>query len=175
MARQLTRARGNLMTAVEFTNDDVCWMRQALDLAQHAASLEEVPVGAVLVRDGILLGEGWNAPISSCDASHHAEIAAIRDANRSVNNYRLPGSTLYVTLEPCTMCFGALIHARVERVFYATEEQRAGVLVSQLQLANTDFYNHQIQVAGGLLADESAALLRQFFRSRRVSNRIASE
>ena len=169
MARQPTRARGDSMTAVEFTDDDVRWMRRALALANHAAALEEVPVGAVLVRDGILLGEGWNAPISSCDASHHAEIAAIREANRSVNNYRLPGSTLYVTLEPCTMCFGALIHARVKRLFYATE-QRAGVLVSQLQLADSGFYNHEIHVKGGLLADESAALLRQFFRSRRVSN-----
>ena len=96
MARQLTRARGNLMTAVEFTNDDVCWMRQALALAQHAASLEEVPVGAVLVRDGILLGEGWNAPISSCDASHHAEIAAIRfDLDRMPKDRSIPLSVSF--------------------------------------------------------------------------------
>jgi tRNA(adenine34) deaminase len=158
------------MTDCTFTEDDARWMRQALDLAHHSASLNEVPVGAVIVRDQQLLGQGWNAPISTCDSTHHAEIAAIRSAGESVQNYRLPGSTLYVTLEPCTMCFGAMIHARIERVVYATREPRAGVLISQLKLPDATFYNHQIAVEGGLLADQSAQLLTQFFRARRSAN-----
>lgn len=136
-------------------------------LANAASALGEVPVGAVLVRDGQCIGRGFNAPISSHDPTHHAEIAAIRDAGRQQHNYRLPGSTLYVTLEPCTQCFGALMHARVERIVFAATEPRAGVLGSQLALHEMPFYNHRITVAGGLLADASSALLKAFFQSRR--------
>ena len=149
-------------------------MELALEQAKEAQISGEVPVGAVFVDNGEVISASGNQPIGLDDPTAHAEILALRKAAEIKGNYRLGGS-LYVTLEPCTMCFGALIHARVERVFYATEEQRAGVLVSQLQLANTDFYNHQIQVAGGLLAEESAALLRKFFSSRRALNRMASE
>ena len=155
------------MSQSEFSEDDSIFMRRALELAAHALLLNEVPVGAVLVHHKTIIGEGWNAPISNHDASHHAEIAAIRDACDAIQNYRLPDTTLYVTLEPCTMCFGALIHARIERVIFAAKEPRAGVLESQLQLPEAPCYNHQLTVAGGLYADESAALLQQFFRARR--------
>ena len=158
------------MSQSEFSEDDSIFMRRALELAAHASSLNEVPVGAVLVRHKTIIGEGWNAPISNHDASHHAEIAAIRDACDAVQNYRLAGTTLYVTLEPCTMCFGALIHARVERVIFAAKEPRAGVLASQLQLPEESFYNHQPTIAGGLYADESVALLQQFFQARRSAS-----
>lgn len=151
----------------EFDSDDMAWMREALELAAQAADIDEVPVGAVLVRDGVCIGRGFNAPISSHDPTHHAEIAAIRDASRQQHNYRLPGSTLYVTLEPCTQCFGALIHARVARLVFAATEPRAGVVGSQLALQDMQFYNHRITVSGGLLADDAAQLLRAFFQSRR--------
>ena len=163
------------MAQMEFSESDCVFMRRALELAEHAASLDEVPVGAVLVHDGEIIGEGWNAPISSHDASHHAEITAIRSACLTVHNYRLPNTTLFVTLEPCTMCFGALIHARIERVVFAAKEPRAGVLESQLQLPDASFYNHQLVVQGGLYADESAALLKQFFQARRSTSAMNIE
>ena len=147
--------------------NDEDWMRRALTLAEKAAELGEVPVGAVLVRDDALLGEGFNQPIIAHDPTSHAEVMAIRDAAGRVQNYRLPGSTLYVTLEPCTMCFGALMHARVSRVVYAANEPRAGVCVSQLELPMASFYNHKLIVEGGVLAEDSAALLKGFFASRR--------
>ncbi|MZR63982.1 tRNA adenosine(34) deaminase TadA [Alcanivorax sp. DP30] len=147
--------------------NDEDWMRRALALAEQAAEAGEVPVGAVLVRDNVLLGEGFNQPIVAHDPTAHAEVMALRDAARNEQNYRLPGSTLYVTLEPCTMCFGALIHARVSRLVYAAPEPRAGVCASQLQLPEVSFYNHKVLVEGGLLTQDSAALLKGFFASRR--------
>ena len=147
--------------------NDEDWMRRALALAEQAAEAGEVPVGAVLVRDDTLLGEGYNQPIVAHDPTSHAEIMALRHAAHHEQNYRLPGSTLYVTLEPCTMCFGALVHARVRRLVYAASEPRAGVCVSQLQLPDAAFYNHKMRVEGGLLAEESAAMLKGFFASRR--------
>jgi tRNA(adenine34) deaminase len=147
--------------------DDEYWMRQALALAEQASRAGEVPVGAVLVRDNALLGVGTNGPVASRDATAHAEIRALRDAGERADNYRLPGTTLYVTLEPCTMCFGALIHARVERLVYGAAEPRAGVCESRLRLPDEDFYNHRIQVNGEVLADEAADLLRSFFARRR--------
>ena len=158
------------MSQSEFSEDDSIFMRRALELAAYASSLNEVPVGAVLVRDKTIIGEGWNAPIANHDATHHAEIAAIRAACDADQNYRLPGTTLYVTLEPCTMCFGALIHARIKRVIFAAKEPRAGVLESQLKLPEAAFYNHQLTVEGGLHADDSATLLQQFFQARRSAS-----
>jgi len=158
-----------------FSEEDLSFMRRALQLAEHAARLGEVPVGAVLVKNGLIIGEGWNAPICNYDASHHAEVAAIRDACSAVHNYRLPDTTLYVTLEPCTMCFGAIVHARIGRIVFAAKEPRAGVLVSQLQLPKASFYNHHIKVQGGLCADESASLLTQFFRARRGTSSAVPE
>ncbi len=151
----------------QFSPVDHEFMSRALNLACEAADLGEVPVGAVLVRQDTVIGEGFNAPVSSHDATSHAEIRAIRDAGQRSQNYRIPGSTLYVTLEPCTLCFGACIHARIERIVYAAKEPRAGVLGSQIRLQDMDFYNHRIVVEEGLCAEESARLLRRFFQLRR--------
>ena len=143
------------------------WMRRALELAEQAASHEEVPVGAVLVRDGEQLGEGWNQVITAADPTAHAEIVALRAAAQRVGNYRLPGTTLYVTLEPCTMCAGALVHARVERLVFAAREPRAGAICSNCDILDSAFYNHRVLWEEGPLAVESAALLQAFFRARR--------
>lgn len=154
-----------------FTLSDERWMRVALEQAQFAYQQGEVPVGAIVVdRHQQLLASGFNQPISALDASAHAEMVAIRNACLETENYRLPGCTLYVTLEPCTMCFGAMIHARIERIVFATTEPRAGVCGSQLALEQEGFYNHQLQVEGGLLAEQSAILLKRFFASRRKSH-----
>ncbi|MDB2483652.1 tRNA adenosine(34) deaminase TadA [Gammaproteobacteria bacterium] len=146
---------------------DTAWMRLAIEQAHQAESLGEVPVGAVLVIDGALIAAAFNAPISGCDPSAHAEIAVLRKAAELRKNYRLLFSTLYVTIEPCTMCMGAMIHSRVQRVVFGAREPRAGAVVSQLQLAGQPFYNHQIEVTEGVLADECGALVSTFFRAKR--------
>lgn len=152
-----------------FTTQDHIWMTAALDLAKRAADLGEVPVGAVLVHDGQIIGEGFNQPITQHDPTAHAEICALRDACQRLQNYRLPlDVTLYVTLEPCTQCVGAIIHGRVARVVFAAEEPRAGSLVSARQLLDNGFYNHRFSFVGGLMAEESAALLKSFFKARRA-------
>ncbi|TLM79726.1 tRNA adenosine(34) deaminase TadA [Microbulbifer harenosus] len=143
------------------------FMQQALGLAAKAAELGEVPVGALVVLDGEIIGEGFNQPITASDPSAHAEVVALRAAARHMSNYRLPGATLYVTIEPCTMCFGTLIHARIARLVYGASEPRAGVVASQLQLAEQTFFNHRIQVEGGVMQDEAGALVRAFFQKRR--------
>lgn len=148
-------------------DQDIDWMRQALALARQAAAEDEVPVGAVLVRDGERLADGYNRPISASDPSAHAEMACLRDAARRMGNYRLTGTTLYVTLEPCVMCVGALVHARVQRLVYAAPEPRTGAVESRFQLLADGLHNHRVSVTGGLLADESARLLRDFFQARR--------
>ena len=149
---------------------DAQFMAEALEQARLGAQLGEVPVGAVLVRDGEVLGRGFNQPIASRDPSAHAEMVALRAAALAVDNYRLPGSTLYVTLEPCSMCAGLIVHSRVARVVYAASEPRAGVASSRGQFFQQDFLNHRVLVEGGLLAEESAELLRGFFRARRSSD-----
>tara|TARA_R110002049_G_scaffold21045_14_gene77408 strand:- start:1516 stop:1950 length:435 start_codon:yes stop_codon:yes gene_type:complete len=142
-------------------------MRRALALADRAADEGEVPVGAVVVRDGQLLGEGWNQMIATQDPSGHAEIVALRDAARVVGNYRLPGATLYVTLEPCTMCAGAMVHARIETLVFGAAEPRAGVVCSTCRLLDEPWYNHRVVWHGGVLAPESSARLKAFFQARR--------
>lgn len=143
-------------------------MRQALVLAARGRDQDdEIPVGAVLVGDGELLGEGWNRNISLHDPSAHAEIQALRAAGQRLCNHRLPGTTLYVTLEPCAMCAMALVHARVARVVYAADDPRTGAAGSVFDTLVSARHNHRVEVAGGLLAEESAELLRSFFRSRR--------
>jgi tRNA(adenine34) deaminase len=147
---------------------DSDWMQQALAQAGIAASMNEVPVGAVLVdADGQLLAAGHNQPISACDPSAHAEIVTLRQAALKLENYRLPNTTLYVTLEPCTMCVGALVHARVKRLVYAASEPRSGAIESAQRLFETGEYNHRPEIEGGLLAAESSALLTAFFKARR--------
>ncbi|MGH8215169.1 MAG: tRNA adenosine(34) deaminase TadA [Rhodanobacteraceae bacterium] len=147
---------------------DVAWMRRALALAVHARDAEgEVPVGAVLVLDGEIVGEGWNRNITLNDPSAHAEIGALRDAGKRLGNHRIPGSTLYVTLEPCAMCAMALVHARVARVVYGATDPKTGAAGSVFDTLVSDRHNHRVQVEGGLLREESASLLKAFFRAKR--------
>lgn len=151
-----------------FSSDDREYMRRALELAVQARDVEgEVPVGAVLVLDGGIVGEGWNRNIILNDPTAHAEIGALRDAGQRLGNHRVPGSTLYVTLEPCAMCAMALVHARVARVVYGAADPKTGAAGSVFDTLISDLHNHKIGVLGGLLADESSALLREFFRARR--------
>ena len=147
---------------------DVAFMREAMALAERAAAEGEVPVGAVLVRGGAVIGRGWNRPIASHDPTAHAEIGALRDAAEHVGNYRLPGSTLYVTLEPCPMCAGAIVHARVARVVFGASDPRTGAAGSVFDLLPSDErFNHRTRCDGGVLAEECGDLLRAFFRARR--------
>lgn len=148
-------------------SQDQRFMREALALAAQGAALGEVPVGAVLVVDGEIVGRGFNCPISSHDPSAHAEMVAIRDAAQALNNYRLPGSTLYVTLEPCSMCAGLIVHSRIARVVYGATEPKAGVVESRGRFFEQAFLNHRLLVEGGLLAAECGAILSEFFRLRR--------
>ena len=148
-------------------NTDTDWMRHALQLAEQARQQDEVPVGAVIVLENRIIGEGWNQPITSHDPTAHAEIQALRAASQTMQNYRLPGATLYVTLEPCVMCAGALVHARVARVVFAATEPKTGAAGSCFDIFNTPQLNHKVICEGGVLADESGELLREFFRARR--------
>lgn len=151
-----------------FSADDERWMRQALSLAAHARDRDnEVPVGAVLVLDNEAVGEGWNRNITLSDPTAHAEVNALRAAGQALGNYRFPGATLYVTLEPCAMCAMALIHARVARVVYAAADPKTGAAGSVFDTLISERHNHRIDVQGGLLAGEASALLRDFFRQRR--------
>jgi tRNA(adenine34) deaminase len=152
---------------MSFTEFDTQCMQRALELAREAAAAGEVPVGALVARAGEVLGEGRNQPIAQHDASAHAEMVALRAAGQAAENYRLPGSTLYVTLEPCPMCAGALVHARVERVVFAAADPRTGAGGSVFDLMRDARLNHRCVVEGGLLEAESAALLREFFAARR--------
>ncbi len=146
---------------------DEPFMRQALALAAEGAALGEVPVGAVLVQDGEIVGRGFNCPISGRDPSAHAEMMAIRAAATALSNYRLPGSTLYVTLEPCSMCAGLIVHARINRVVYGASEPKAGVVHSRGSFFEQGFLNHRVLVEGGVLAEDCSALLSAFFKARR--------
>jgi len=144
-------------------------MRRALALAGRAAATGEVPVGAVLVRADELVGMGWNRPIAEQDPSAHAEILVLRDAGRRLGNYRLPGTRLYVTLEPCVMCAGAIIQARVEHVFFAAADPKGGACGSVFDLLPSDArFNHRTDCTGGLLSEAGGALLWDFFRARRA-------
>jgi tRNA(adenine34) deaminase len=160
---------------VSFSEWDQRCMTLALEEAQRAADRGEVPVGAVLTRDEVVLAHGGNAQIELHDATAHAEIRVLREAGVRDGNYRLPGTTLYVTLEPCTMCCGALVHARVETVIFAAREPRAGAVVSTASLLDNPALNHRVAWNEGLLGDESALLLRQFFQLRRgaATNEVA--
>ncbi len=151
---------------------DLLYMRLAINEASQAAKKGEVPVGAVIVdRAGELLASAANSPISSSDPSSHAEIAALRLACRTQQNYRLPGASLYVTLEPCIMCMGALLHARIDRLVYGAADPKTGAAVSLYQLGGDRRLNHQIEVYGGVLAEECGEILRNFFRERRKAKK----
>jgi tRNA(adenine34) deaminase len=146
---------------------DIKWMKKALALARRAEAAGEVPVGAVLVKDNQLIAEGWNQPISSHDATSHAEIVAMREAGIKLDNYRLIDTIMYVTLEPCSMCVGAMIHARVARVVYGASEPRTGALGGAFNLLDANDHNHNFEVISGVLSEESKELLQNFFQSRR--------
>jgi tRNA(adenine34) deaminase len=149
------------------TANDEHFMSRALELAREAAAAGEVPIGAVLVRDGVILAEGRNRPISDSDPTGHAEMICLRRGGRAADNYRLPGTTLYVTLEPCPMCAGAMVHARVARLVYGARDPKSGAAGSVFALTDSDQLNHRIETVGGVLAEECGELLRAFFRERR--------
>ena len=150
---------------------DQQWMDRALELAKHGATLGEVPVGAVVVSNDEIIGEGWNQPISSQDPTAHAEVVALRAAASTINNYRLVDATLYVTLEPCTMCAGALVHARIARLVYAASEPKSGVVHSNGCIFKQAYFNHQIEFTGGVLAEQSGQIISDFFQRRRVEKK----
>jgi len=143
------------------------WMGRALDLARRAQAAGEVPVGAVVVMGDELVGEGWNRPISAHDATAHAEIQALRAAGEHLGNYRLVECDLYVTLEPCAMCAGAMIHARIRRLVYGATDPKTGAAGSVFDIVRSPSLNHQLEVSKGVLANECGELLRDFFRARR--------
>ena len=145
------------------------YMAKALHLAEQAGDAGEVPVGAVVVCGGEVIGEGYNQPISACDPTAHAEVVAMRNAASQINNYRLSDCDLYVTIEPCTMCVGAMVHGRIRRIVFGALEPRAGALNSQLQLMDQSHYNHSIEVRGGVLEHQCSELISAFFRQRRKS------
>ena len=146
---------------------DEFYMAKALHLAEQAGAADEVPVGAVVVCDGEVIGEGYNQPISACDPTAHAEIVAMRNAASQINNYRLSDCDLYVTIEPCTMCVGAMVHGRIRRIVFGALEPRAGALNSHLQLMEQGHYNHSIEVRGGVLEHQCRELISGFFLHRR--------
>lgn len=146
---------------------DEKFMRQALELAQQAEAAGEVPVGAVLVKDGVVIASGWNHPIGSHDPTAHAEIGTLRLAAEALGNYRLLDTTLYVTLEPCSMCAGALVHARVKRLVYGAADPKAGAAGSVFDITRAPALNHRLEVTGGVLAEECGELLKGFFARRR--------
>jgi tRNA(adenine34) deaminase len=149
------------------SENDSFFMARALELAREAERAGEVPVGAVIVKDGAIVGEGWNRPISTNDPTAHAEIVALRDAARNLSTYRLLDTTLYVTLEPCAMCAGAMVHARVKRLVYAATDPRAGAAGSVFNIVQHSALNHRLECDGGVMAEECGALLRGFFVARR--------
>ncbi len=150
-----------------YSTQDKHWMQHALQCAVQAEAENEVPVGAVLVLDNTLISDSYNQLLKTHDPAGHAEIIALKRGGRILNNYRLLDTTLYVTLEPCVMCFGALIHARVKRVVYAAADPKAGCLGGMINLFDTAHFNHRFQFSGGLLGNEASQLLKQFFKKRR--------
>ena len=146
---------------------DAQYMARALELARVAEAAGEVPVGAVIVKDGAIVAEGWNRPIGSCDPTAHAEIVALRAAGTALSTYRLTDTTLYVTLEPCAMCAGAMVHARVQRLVFGATDPRAGAAGSVFNVVQNPALNHRMELCGGVLAEECGGLLRDFFAARR--------
>lgn len=149
------------------SQQDIHWMQHAFTLAEKARSLKEIPVGAVLIHENKIIGKGWNCPITSADPSAHAEIIALRQAGNTLNNYRLNNTTLYVTLEPCAMCAMAMVHARIQRLIFATEDPKTGAVCSVFRIFDEEKINHRVSYQGGVLKDSCSQLLKEFFRVRR--------
>lgn len=150
------------------TESHLVWMKLALEQAEKARAQDEVPVGAILVQNGRVIGAGYNQPIGSHDPTAHAEVQAIRAASQNLGNYRLPDTHLYVTIEPCAMCVGAMIHARINTLIFGSREPKAGAVVSQLQLPEASYVNHKIKVIEGILEEECRVLMQSFFQAKRA-------
>lgn len=149
------------------SNADELWMEEALRCAQRALEMQEVPVGAVIVSEGKIVGRGWNRNISDRDPSAHAEVIALREAGELLGNHRLEGCALFATIEPCAMCAGAMVHARIQRLVYGSDDPKAGAVHSVMRVLNHPQLNHRIEIRGGVLAGRSAEILQTFFRNRR--------
>lgn len=156
---------------IEQQKNDQKWMEYALSLADKAEALGEIPVGAVLVKDNQLIAEGWNLSISNHDACAHAEVVTLRSAGKVIKNYRLLDCTLYVTLEPCPMCAGALVHARIKRLVYGAGDYKTGAAGSVFNLLQSEQLNHQVDITGGVLAEQCAAKISSFFKGRRLQKK----
>lgn len=156
-------------------NNDEHYMSRALELAQIAFDASEVPIGAVVVYEDEIVGEGYNQTISTLDPSAHAEMVAIRQAAKTIGNYRLVGCTVYVTLEPCTMCTGLLVHGRISRLVYGATEPKAGAIVSALLIENQSHFNHQFNIVSGVLAQPCADIMRRFFKQRRAAKKALKQ
>src|ERR1039458_7398043 len=154
------------LSSAIFSSDEL-WMDEALRCARRALEAGEVPVGAVVVRDGRVIGRGWNRNLTDCDPTAHAEIVALREAGQNVGNHRLGDCELFATIEPCAMCAGAAVHARIRRLVYGADDPKAGAIQSVLQVANHPSLNHRMEIRGGVLAGRSAEMLQEFFRQRR--------
>lgn len=161
----------NTIKPTEFSNEDEQFMRRAMALAEIAQSHNEIPVGAVVVFNGKIIGEGFNQSIMNSDPSAHAEMMAIRDAGKNIENYRLLDCTLYVTLEPCPMCAGLLVHSRIKQLIFASNDLKTGAAGSAFNLVNHQKHNHQLEVKSGLLADECSTMLSAFFKRRRAEKK----
>ena len=148
--------------------NDKDFMQRAFELAIKAQSQDEVPVGAVIVYQDKIIGEGWNQPVSSDDPTAHAEIMALRDAGNKIGNYRLPNATIYVTLEPCTMCAGAIIHARLAKLVYAVDDPKTGACGSVFNLLQTEELNHKVEIEKGVMEEECRSLIQSFFKEKRT-------
>ena len=155
------------MKNVNKVDKDLFWMKEALALAKKSLDSGEVPIGAVIVKNQKLISSAFNMPITTCDPTAHAEILALRKAGQLTKNYRLPDTTLYTTIEPCTMCIGAMIHARISRLVFGATEPKAGAVVSCLKIPEMFHYNHKLQVKGGVMAEEAKKLIIDFFKMKR--------
>ena len=169
--RSAAEASSDELSSHELSSDEVAsdelWMEEALRCAQRALEAGEVPVGAVVVCAGRVVGRGWNRNLADCDPTAHAEIVALREAGRNLGNHRLGDCELFATIEPCAMCAGAAIHARVRRLVYGADDPKAGAVHSILQVVNHPSLNHQMKIRGGVLAGRSAEMVQEFFRNRR--------
>lgn len=156
-------------------SQDEYFMALAIEQAKKADALNEVPVGAIVVLDGDIIGEGYNQPISGCDPTAHAEIIALRQAAKNVQNYRLVDADLYVTIEPCTMCAGAIVHSRIRRLVYGATEPKAGVAESQQTIFTQPYFNHRVEVVSGVLLQQCTEVVQQFFKRRRAEKKAAKQ
>lgn len=151
-------------------DSDIDFMQRAIELAKHAEKNNEVPIGAVVVLNNEIIGEGWNCPIKTHDPTMHAEIMALRNAANKIKNYRLVETSLYVTLEPCLMCVGAMLHARIKRLIFGARDPKTGAIVSTMQILDENKFNHKIEYIGDILGDDCGKILSEFFQKRRTKN-----